>query len=171
MPLVARVYAMQTMYNWTKDIFKNPIGYENELLSICCVTKTMFGWTSERVATVCRERCGGMGYLASSRFADHLAGAHSMLTAEGDNRVLMVKVCKDMFANVSERKYTLPEPQLNVVTQIGTFNDVTQIDTIVDLFRFREKTLYHRMTKIMADRGMAGKNKYQILMRETSDVM
>jgi len=110
MPLVARTYAMQAMYNWARDVFANPKGYENELLSICCITKTMFGWTAERVATTCRERCGGMGYLANSKFADYLACAHSGLTAEGDNRVLMVKIVKDMMTNVKIHGHKLTEP-------------------------------------------------------------
>jgi len=114
MPLLARTLAMQCMYNWAKDVFADPKGYENELLSICCITKTMFGWTAERVSAVCRERCGGMGYLAHSRFGDYLACSHAALTAEGDNRVLMVKIVKDMITNVTKLGHKLPEPSLNV---------------------------------------------------------
>lgn len=43
----------------------------------------------EKVATVCRERCGGGGFLKYNRVADAIEGAHSGMTAEGDNRVLM----------------------------------------------------------------------------------
>lgn len=113
------------MYNWAKNVFANPKGYEDELLSICCIIKTMFGWNTERVSAVCRERCGGMGYLAHSRFGDYLAMSHAALTAEGDNRVLMVKIVKDMITNVTKKGHKLPEPSLNVTAQIGTFNDVT----------------------------------------------
>lgn len=125
MPLMARTFALQSMYNWARDVFKNPTGYERELLSICCITKTMCGWNCERVASTARERCGGMGYLAHSKFGDYIAMAHSALTAEGDNRVLMVKICKDMITNVRKFGHKLPEPSLNVQTQIGTFLDVT----------------------------------------------
>lgn len=125
MPLLARTYALQVMYNWARDVFANPKGYEHELLSICCVTKTMYGWNAENVAKTCRERCGGMGYLSHSKFADYLACAHTALTAEGDNRVLMVKIVKDMITNVKRHGYKLPQPKLNVITQIGTFADVT----------------------------------------------
>lgn len=43
-----------------------------------------------------RERCGGQGFLAANTFGEAMAGAHAALTAEGDNRVLMIKVVKDM---------------------------------------------------------------------------
>jgi len=141
MPLFARSLALNVLYNRARDIFKNPAGLEHELLSICCITKTMMGWNLERVASVCRERCGGMGYLAVSRFGEHIALAHASLTAEGDNRVLMVKIVKDMLTNIGKKLSKLPEPTLNT-KQTGSFMDVTQIDTIVDLFRFRERILF-----------------------------
>lgn len=114
MPLLSRSIALQAMYNRSKNIFKDPKGYENELLSICCVVKTMMGWNCERVVSVCRERCGGMGYLAVNKFAAYLACAHASITAEGDNRVLMVKVCKDMITNVTRNGFKFPATQLNV---------------------------------------------------------
>lgn len=99
---------MNVVYNWARDIYKNPKGYENELLSICCIVKTMMGWNNERAASVCRERCGGLGYLANNRFADYLALSHAALTAEGDNRVLMTKIVKDMITNVTKHGQKLP---------------------------------------------------------------
>ena len=38
--------------------------------------------------------------------------------------------------------YELPKPKLNVVTQIGTMDDVTQLEHLHDLFRFRLQTLF-----------------------------
>lgn len=43
-----------------------------------------------------RERCGGQGFLAANTFGEAIAGGHAANTAEGDNRVLMIKVVKDM---------------------------------------------------------------------------
>jgi acyl-CoA oxidase len=114
MPLVARSIALNVMYNKTRAVFKNPKGYEHELLSLCCITKTMMGWNLMKVATVCRERCGGMGYLAVAKFADYLSIAHAAVTAEGDNRVLMTKIVKDYITNVSKNGFKVPEPVLNV---------------------------------------------------------
>jgi len=78
------------------------------MLAICCIDKTMVGWNYERAAAVGRERCGGMGYLSVSRFHDYMACAHTCLTAEGDNRVLMIKIVKDMITGISKKTWKLP---------------------------------------------------------------
>ena len=116
MPLLARTLSLNIMYNRTRDIYKNPKGFEHELLSLCCITKTMIGWSLLKTASVCRERCGGMGYLALSKFHDYIALAHAGVTAEGDNRVLMTKIVKDYQTNVKAKLFKVPEPKLNVQT-------------------------------------------------------
>jgi len=171
MPLLARTMALNCMYNKARNVFKNPAGFENELISICCITKTMAGWNCERVSSILRERCGGMGYLSNARFGEYLAVAHASITAEGDNAVLMVKIVKDMITNVTKNGHKLPEPSLNVVSQIGSFMDVTQLDTLLDLLKFREATLFKRLmarTEALKKSGVSG---YNVLMRETSDNM
>lgn len=40
-------------------------------------------WNAEDTATICRERCGGMGYLSANRFGDIIGFAHAGMTAEG----------------------------------------------------------------------------------------
>lgn len=66
---------------------------------ICCVDKTLVGWHAERSISSMRERCGGQGFLAANTFGEAIAGAHAAMTAEGDNKVLMIKVVKDMLTN------------------------------------------------------------------------
>lgn len=61
------------------------------------------GWNCLKTTSTARERCGGMGFLSSSRFAEYLAGAHTCLTAEGDNRVLMHKVVKDLLTAIAKK--------------------------------------------------------------------
>lgn len=56
----------------------------------------MCGWNCEQAGTVCRERCGGQGYLSCNRFGHIIGFAHATVTAEGDNRVLMQKVAKEL---------------------------------------------------------------------------
>jgi hypothetical protein len=42
--------------------------------------------TEQETATICRERCGGQGYLSCNRFGTLIGFAHAGMTAEGDNR-------------------------------------------------------------------------------------
>ena len=169
MPLVVRAFALNVLYNRSRDIFKNPKGFEHELLMICCITKTMMGWNLMKTCGVCRECCGGMGNLAMAKFQDYLSLAHAAVTAEGDNRVLMTKIVKDYQTNIKANKSKVPEPTLDVQKQIGTFPDVTQLDTLADLLRFREKILFGELVKKNVALTKQGKSGFDILMRETSE--
>lgn len=152
--------ALNAMYNWAKNVYKNPKGHEHDLLSICCITKTLMGWNFLKVANTCRERCGGMGYLSVARFGEYIAVAHTCLTAEGDNRVLMTKIVKDYMTNVGKKLSALPEPKLKAVIQIGLMNDVTPLEVLSDLLKFREKTLYQSLMKRMAELSKNGKDQF-----------
>ena len=105
---------------------------------LCSIDKTMAGWNLERVASICRERCGGQGYLSHNKFGDYLACAHASLTAEGDNRVLMVKICKDMITNITKKGHKLPELSQCPFRGIAKMKDVTQLQTLLDILKFRE---------------------------------
>ena len=76
---------------------------------MCCIDKCLVVWNLDRVVNVCRERCGGQGFLACNRFGDYIAIAHAAMTAEGDNRVLMIKIVKDMMTNIQSKKSQLPK--------------------------------------------------------------
>lgn len=68
------------------------------VVMLCCAIKPMCGWNCEVAGTTCRERCGGQGYLSCNRFGSIIGFAHATVTAEGDNRVLMQKVAKELLA-------------------------------------------------------------------------
>ena len=48
---------------------------------------------------------------------------------------------------------------------------MTEIDTLSDLLRFREKTLYNKFISDMVAMTKQGKTTYQIMMREISDTI
>ena len=79
---------------------------------LCCIDKCLVVWNLEKTATTIRERCGGQGYLACNRFGEYIALSHAGMTAEGDNRVLMIKIVKDMMTNIGAKKSTLPKLNL-----------------------------------------------------------
>ena len=78
---------------------------------LCCLAKmrvaaqvkSLTQFALQDTATTCRERCGGQGYLSVNRFGAILGFAHAGMTAEGDNRVLMQKVCTYSASNYSGR--------------------------------------------------------------------
>jgi acyl-CoA oxidase len=86
-------------YNDAKDLFANPKGREHEQVRVFCATKCLSTWNTDNVSTTCRERCGGGGFLAYNRVGEQIVAAHSGMTAEGDNRVLMQKIAKDIISD------------------------------------------------------------------------
>ena len=103
------------------------------------------GWNCNNVAVTCRERCGGMGYLAVSKFSDFIALGHAAITAEGDNRVLMTKITKDYMTNVKLHGFKVPQSS-KAISEISALKDITQLDTLLDLLKFREGALFQSLT-------------------------
>ena len=101
-PIISRMLGLNMLHNFAKGVFANPKGHEHDLLMICCVDKTLIGWHSDRAIATMRERCGGQGFLGANGFGEAIAASHAAMTAEGDNRVLMVKVVKDMLTIFSK---------------------------------------------------------------------
>ncbi|GMK57862.1 hypothetical protein CspeluHIS016_0406960 [Cutaneotrichosporon spelunceum] len=108
MPILARTYALSMGMNYVKAFWADPSSDPEDVVRKVCVIKPLVTWHVERTGTVCRERCGGQGYLAASRLASTISFAHAGITAEGDNSVLMQKVAKELLAGVEAGKVTLP---------------------------------------------------------------
>ena len=97
LPLLAKTFCYNFALNYAKDRYAEQTEKDKmEVLILCCVLKPLVTWHAENTATTTRERCGGQGYLSANRFGEAIGGAHAGLTAEGDNRVLMQKVTKEL---------------------------------------------------------------------------
>lgn len=106
LPLLAQTYALNVALNKSKDKYaaeNKSKAQELEILLLCCAMKTQISWHSENTATNCRERCGGQGFLAVNRLGEGIIGGHAGITAEGDNRVLMQKIAKELLG-VADKK-------------------------------------------------------------------
>lgn len=156
------------LHNFSKAVFKNPRGYEHELLSICCIDKTLIGWHAGKGASIMRERCGGQGFLSANKFGELIAGAHAAMTAEGDNRVLMVKIVKDYLVNITKGHTKLP---IYTHQKVDSCEKLLQLDTLFNLLKMREAVLFHKLTDKMSSLKASGKSNYDILMKYTSDEM
>lgn len=157
-------------YNAAKDLFANPKGRENEIIRVCCAVKGLATWNLEKVSTVTRERCGGGGYTAHARIAEGIAGSHSGMTAEGDNRVLMQKIVKDILSDMQKDLHNPPKMTKCPTRGIPSQESVTDLTTLVNLVYYREVAETKAMTETLSQKIMTeGKKFYDVWMFEVSD--
>ncbi|CAK4626871.1 unnamed protein product [Aphanomyces euteiches] len=170
LPLVARTYVLANGLNFVKDKYKewnkstDPLE-RLELVVLCSAIKPVVSWNSENVVSVCRERCGGQGYLSANRFGEILGFSHAAVTAEGDNRVLMTKVAKELGELLKQGRYKLSPTANKPYQGEPSLNDVEYYKY---LFGLREAKLFAKLGKIMKTDLEQGKTVFDIWMLEQS---
>jgi acyl-CoA oxidase len=134
-PLLARTYALAIGMNRIKAIWADPKSDPEDVVRKVCVIKPLVTWHVERTGSICRERCGGQGYLRASRLSNTIGFAHAGITAEGDNSVLMQKVAKELLAGVEAGKVVLPKGQV-----LSNANDINALAELIRAFSYTALT-------------------------------
>ncbi|WP_433795121.1 acyl-CoA dehydrogenase family protein [Actinoplanes sp. CA-252034] len=103
LPAVARAYAyafaQEELTVTMSEVFAltEPDEHrQRELESRAAGLKAMQTWNTTRTIQMCREACGGAGYLAENRIAGLKADTDVFTTFEGDNTVLLQLVAKGL---------------------------------------------------------------------------
>lgn len=134
-PYFARVIALEFGGQYAKQLFQSNDPF---LQTYICVLKPLAGWTVNKFARTARERMGGAGYLAVNRLSSAIWASDSVLTAEGDNAVLMIKVATDLLQGSMNGKYTPPELSMCPVRQLPNVKDFDTLNLLIEVLRARE---------------------------------
>jgi acyl-CoA oxidase len=176
LPLIAQTYALNFTMNYVQDRFTSHTPEDHsEVVRLCCVIKPLVTWHGENVASICRERCGGQGFLAANRFGESIAWAHAGITAEGDNRVIQQKVSKELLelankdlvmVHINMRSKPMAEQQL--VNNIPT-KDIKSRDWQMKLFKSRETFYLFELASKMSKSMQKGSPIFDTWMLSESD--
>ncbi len=177
-PLLAKTYAYTIALNHTKDKYaalnKNQASPMDVLL-MCCVMKTQISWHAENTATTSRERCGGQGFLAANRLGEGIVGGHAGITAEGDNRVLMQKIAKELLGLANKKqiaKQTVINKFPSIIRQLIDGTSTGNLSDHRFLLRILEVREAHRLSELavrLNQNKKKGKSLYNAWMYEESD--
>ncbi|HEY2600998.1 MAG TPA: acyl-CoA dehydrogenase [Thermoleophilaceae bacterium] len=132
LPLLAKTYALhfaqETLVAELHRVFTDDAGDRDrrKLEGLAAGVKAAATWHATHTIQVCREACGGAGYLAENRFAALKADTDVFTTFEGDNTVLLQLVAKGLLTDYSARFGDLS--QLEMVRFVGA----QMFDTVVE---------------------------------------
>lgn len=76
---------------------------KRELETLAAGLKAVATWHATATIQVCREACGGMGYLKGNRFAALKADTDVFTTFEGDNTVLLQLAAKNLLTDFRDQ--------------------------------------------------------------------
>ncbi|MFI2633020.1 acyl-CoA dehydrogenase [Streptomyces collinus] len=143
---LAKTYAMTLLLNHAKREFTKapPDAAPAELNHLVSITKALSTWEMTEVITTCRERCGAQGIFSVNRIADYGSLLQGLVTAEGDNQVLLATTAGQIIAQGGddEEPGTPPDPH---------GRDLRDARFLVEALRYREQELLRAARASMAD--------------------
>ncbi|MET9273659.1 acyl-CoA dehydrogenase [Kribbella sp. NPDC003557] len=108
LPLLARTYALHFAQADLVEEFVRVFNDDRDehdrraLEAQAAGTKALGTWHATETIQMCREACGGAGYLAENRLATLKADTDVFTTFEGDNTVLLQLVAKGLLTDYRE---------------------------------------------------------------------
>jgi acyl-CoA oxidase len=160
LPLLARTYALRFAQNELVEMLHDiqtereaggsvDENRQRELESRAAGIKALSTWNATEVIQVCREACGGQGYLSENRLGTLRADTDVFTTFEGDNTVLLQLVAKGLISGYAD--------DFGNLDTLGTIRFVA--DQVLDTVA--ERTSLHQLAERL--RGAAAGDDEELL--------
>jgi acyl-CoA oxidase len=70
--------------------------FGDSLVNRLIIAKALISWSAQETLVRCRERCGAQGLFSENKIIDYFLTNNVMITAEGDNQVMMLKAARQL---------------------------------------------------------------------------
>ncbi len=178
LPLLANAYAIDfAQKHLVRQYVERTEKDAREIEVMAAGLKSFSSWNATDTIQVCREACGGKGYLAENRFAALKADSDIFATFEGDNHVLLQLVAKGLLTDYKHQfsdmkllglvKYIAGQAgtavaELNpVVTRLTDASHLRDADFQLNAFQYREKRLLVTAARRIKNRIDDGMDSYE----------
>ncbi|HEY3556223.1 MAG TPA: acyl-CoA dehydrogenase [Kribbella sp.] len=154
LPLLARTYALHFAQAELVDEFARVFTDDRDehdrraLEAQAAGTKALGTWHATETIQMCREACGGAGYLAENRLATLKADTDVFTTFEGDNTVLLQLVAKGLLTDYRE--------SFGKLDPLGTARFVAAQAVEIAVEKAALRPLIERLRDVVPNRSDAG---------------
>ena len=132
---LAKAYALTLFANYVKREYVGQIERPSaKVLNLINIVKAVATWEMDGVVNLCRERCGAQGIFSINRIIDFGTLLPGVVTAEGDNQVLLAATAAQMLAQPWSERVPAPHQHAG--------SDLTDCARLVELLLFREHKLW-----------------------------
>lgn len=143
---LSKVYASVFLVNHSKNEYAKASEDSVEINNLIGMTKAISTWEMTEVIQVCRERCGNQGIFSVNRIADYVSLLQGLVTAEGDNQVLL--------GNVAGQAISKPSPELDGCEPRSP-GDIGDLSYHIELFELIERSLLKKANEVASDTDKA----------------
>jgi acyl-CoA oxidase len=185
LPALAKTYALSfaqlRLVDELQEVFTTDADdrRRRELETLAAGVKAVATWHASETIQSCREACGGMGYLRTSRFAALKADTDVFTTFEGDNTILLQLAAKNLLTDYKDAFGELDPlgmaqfvagQALGVLTErtklrkLVDGGDLLDRDVQLDLFRWRHEHLLEGAARRLKRGIDSGSDPFTVLI-------
>ena len=165
-PAIAETYAYHyALHDLARKQTSDDGSNSRQIETLAAGLKSKASWHATNTIQMCREACGGKGYLQENQIPDLKADSDIFSTFEGDNTVLMQLVAKGVLTEFKEsfhndsslavvqfllRKANYKISEFNFINKRNTdYGHLTSEEFLSDAFKYRYEKILIKLSERM----------------------